>query len=366
MPLPAPAIDDRRYQDLLNEALARISVHTPEWTNLGPADPGVTMIEVFAFLTENLLYRANQIPERNRNKFIELLGVPLSPAASARGLVAISNENGSFQTITLKPGEEVRAGQIPFRTEQGLDVIPVEARLYLKRPYEDTSGERKRHYNMLYASLRQELPGNDTDLVLYETVAWNGSSASAINLGDDTVDGCLWLALLARKIDMPSDTALAAHGRELVRKQIAGKTLSLGIVPALDANARRLQPKGSNDEATQAPLAFEMPRLPAGGKLPQEPAPRVAEYRHIDSRANVNLLEKPGIVELTLPSAPEMELCKTWTRSNPAAETFHHHSMIPHWPTGSSPGSAFRQAVRAPACCGSASTQQQCSNAIRY
>jgi len=73
VPLPAPAIDDRRYQDLLNEALARIPVHTPEWTNLGPADPGVTLIEVFAFLTENLLYRANQIPERNRSKFIDLL-----------------------------------------------------------------------------------------------------------------------------------------------------------------------------------------------------------------------------------------------------------------------------------------------------
>lgn len=305
MPLPAPAIDNRRYQDLLNEALARIPVHTPEWTNLGPADPGVTLIEVFAFLTENLLYRANQIPERNRSKFVDLLGVPLSPAASARGLVTITNESEKFQTLTLKPGVEARAGQIPFLTEQGLDVLPVEARLYLKRSYEDASGERKRHYNMLYASLRQEQPGVDTELVLYESVAWNGNSASAVNLGDDTVDGCLWLALLARKMDIQGDTAQAL---EQVRKQIAGKTLSLGIVPALDANARRLQPKGSNDEATQAPLVFEMPRLPAGGKLPQEPQPRVAEYRTIDSRPMVNVLEKPGIVELTLPSAPEMEL----------------------------------------------------------
>ena len=305
MPLPAPAIDDRRYQDLLNEALARIPVHTPEWTNLGPADPGVTMIEVFAFLTENLLYRANQIPERNRNKFIELLGVPLSPAASARGLVEIKNESGSSQTVTLKPGLEARAGQIPFLTEQGLDVLPLEAKLYLKRPYNDPDGERKRHYNMLYASLRQELPASSTELVLYETVAWNGSSASAINLGDDTVDGCLWLALLARKSEIQADKV---QSLKLVREKIAGKTLSLGIVPALDETARRLQPKGSNDEATQAPLVFELPRLPAGGKLPQEPAPRVAEYRPVEHRSQVNLLENPGIVELTLPSAAELEL----------------------------------------------------------
>ena len=305
MPLPAPAIDDRRYQDLLNEALARIPVHTPEWTNLGPADPGVTMIEVFAFLTENLLYRANQIPERNRSKFINLLGIPLSPASSARGLVVITNNSGALETVKLSAGLEARAGQIPFLTEQGLDVLPLETRLYLKRPYDDPDGERKRHYNMLYASLMQEQPAGNTDLVLYESTAWNGSSESAINLGDDTVDGCLWLALLVRKMDMQGDKVQAL---KLVREKIAGKTLSLGVVPALDSNSRRLQPKGSNDETTQAPLVFEMPRLPAGGKLPQEPAPRVAEYRPVENRTQVNLLEKPGIVELTLPSAAEMEL----------------------------------------------------------
>ncbi len=304
MPLPAPSIDDRRYQDLLNEALARIPVHTPEWTNFGPADPGVTLIEVFAFLTESLLYRANQIPERNRSKFIDLLGVPLSPAASARGLVAIANESREFQT--LQAGLEMRAGQIPFFTEHGLDVLPLEAQLYLKRPYADETGERKRHYDMLYASLRQEQPVADTQLVLYETVAWSGGDASQVNLGDDTVDGCLWLALLTpRASDSQPDKALE---RKHVREQIAGKTLSLGIVPALDENARRLQPKGSNDEAAQVPLVFEIPRLPAGGRLPQEPQPRVAEYRPLEFRTQVNVLEKPGIVELPLPSAPELEL----------------------------------------------------------
>ena len=89
MPLTIPTLDDRRYQELLDEALARIPVHNPEWTNFNHSDPGVTLIEVFAFLTESLLYRGNQIPERNRRKFLSLLGVPLQPAASARGLVTL-------------------------------------------------------------------------------------------------------------------------------------------------------------------------------------------------------------------------------------------------------------------------------------
>ena len=78
MPLTIPTLDNRRYQDLLNEALARISVHNPEWTNFNESDPGVTLLELFAFLTENLLYRSNQIPERNRRKFLSLLGIPLA------------------------------------------------------------------------------------------------------------------------------------------------------------------------------------------------------------------------------------------------------------------------------------------------
>src|SRR3954469_20302356 len=128
MSLTLPAVDSRNYQELLNEALARIPVHNPEWTNFNRSDPGVTLIELFAFLTENLLYRSNQIPERNRRKFLSLLGVPLQTATAARGLVAFAHERGPLETITLNADMEVRAGQVPFRTTAGLDVLPIEAR----------------------------------------------------------------------------------------------------------------------------------------------------------------------------------------------------------------------------------------------
>src|SRR5438132_4552595 len=116
MPITVPPIDSRLYDDLLAEVIARIPVHTPEWNNFNRSDPGVTLIELFAFLTENLLYRSNQIPERNRRKFLSLLGVPLQSAAAARGLVAFANERGPLQTLTLNADMEVRAGQVPFRT----------------------------------------------------------------------------------------------------------------------------------------------------------------------------------------------------------------------------------------------------------
>src|SRR5438132_1710621 len=114
MPITLPKIDDRRYDELVAEALTRIPVHTPEWTNFNRSDPGVTIIEVFAFLTESLLYRANQIPERNRRKFLQLLRIPLNSATAARGLVTISNDAATFAPLplVLPEGLEVRAGQV--------------------------------------------------------------------------------------------------------------------------------------------------------------------------------------------------------------------------------------------------------------
>src|SRR5512134_1488940 len=107
MPITVPSLDDRRYSQWLQEALSRIPVHTPEWTNFNKSDPGVTIVEVFAFLAENLAYRSNLIPERNRLKFLSLLGVPLDPGTTARGFVTINNERGEARTITLNDDLEV-------------------------------------------------------------------------------------------------------------------------------------------------------------------------------------------------------------------------------------------------------------------
>ncbi|MCB0253129.1 MAG: putative baseplate assembly protein, partial [Anaerolineae bacterium] len=85
MPLTVPNLDDRNFEQLVAETRARIPVHTPEWTNLNDSDPGITLVQLFAFMTENLLYRSNRIPERNRKKFLSLLNIPLRPASPARG-----------------------------------------------------------------------------------------------------------------------------------------------------------------------------------------------------------------------------------------------------------------------------------------
>jgi len=85
MPLPTPNLDDLRFQkDLVDEARRRIIRYCPEWTDYNLSDPGITLIELFAWMTEMLVYRLNRVPEKTFIKFLDLLGVQLQPAASAQ------------------------------------------------------------------------------------------------------------------------------------------------------------------------------------------------------------------------------------------------------------------------------------------
>ena len=85
MPLQelVPKIDNRRYQDIVAEARTRIPRYTPEWTDLNDNDPGITLVELFAWMSDLLLYRLGKVPELNYLKFLELIGIELLPAEPA-------------------------------------------------------------------------------------------------------------------------------------------------------------------------------------------------------------------------------------------------------------------------------------------
>jgi Baseplate J-like protein len=313
MPLEIPKIDDRRYQDLLDEALARIPVHNPEWTNFNRSDPGVTLIEIFAFMTESLLYRANLIPERNRLKFLQLLGIPLNAATSARGIVAFTNERGLDKTITLDSGTEVSAGQIPFRTARGLDILPIEGRVYYKRKLKNTDAAISDYYRQLYASFEGAPLEDAVELTLYETALLDGKSEQGVSLSEETIDNAIWIALLARENESADDA----------RKEIANKTLSLGIVPALDETTLVLRPGGQPANSENSTwLAYEIADLPKDRKLPAERNLRRPKYKSLAARVNGDVTTAPGIVELTLPSEPELHLWENLEPLEAGADDF--------------------------------------------
>lgn len=82
--LPKANLDDRRYEELMAECLQRIPRYCPEWTNFNPSDPGITLVELFAWLTEQMLVRFNQVPRRYYIAFLEMLGMRLQAALPAR------------------------------------------------------------------------------------------------------------------------------------------------------------------------------------------------------------------------------------------------------------------------------------------
>jgi len=76
MSLPLPNLDDRTYADLVEEARSLIPIEYPEWTNHNPSDTGIILIELLAWLTEMVLYRVNQVPDKNEKTFLKLLNGP--------------------------------------------------------------------------------------------------------------------------------------------------------------------------------------------------------------------------------------------------------------------------------------------------
>lgn len=76
MTLPVPNLDDRSFDQLLAEAQALIPRYLPTWTDHNPSDPGIALIEVFAFLSEIAIYQTNRVPERSLENFAALVGTP--------------------------------------------------------------------------------------------------------------------------------------------------------------------------------------------------------------------------------------------------------------------------------------------------
>src|ERR687884_1587181 len=107
MALPVPNLDDRRFQDLVDDAKRLVQQRCPEWTDHNVSDPGVTLIEAFAWMTDQLLYRLNRVPDRNYIKFLELIGVHLYPPAAAHAPVTFWLSAPQKSTVTIPTGTEV-------------------------------------------------------------------------------------------------------------------------------------------------------------------------------------------------------------------------------------------------------------------
>lgn len=316
MPITVPNLDDRNFDDLYREVLARVPVHTPEWTNLDDSDPGVTLLQLFTFLADNLSYRANRIPEATRRTFLTLLGMGLQPATPAIGFVSFTVEG---TTALVPAGTVTRAGKVEFRTRRTVNALPVEAHVFWKRPRTDLDADTLEHLQRLHEPFLGA--GGASTQSFYDPVELDapapGVPLPVVDLADPVdgpVDGALWVALAAtptavRAAGNAGDVAVAA-----LRPLVAGQTLTLGLLPGATADGRQLDPARSVTAAADPGLLVE-----AGG-------PGAAPtYQRLTITHADDVLDRPGVLDVQLP--PLDRLTGPWT-VDPSTEGTGDHPPV--------------------------------------
>src|SRR5687767_145055 len=89
MALPLPRLDDRRWSDLVEEGRSLLPLYAPGWTDHNLHDPGITLMELFAWVAEQDLYRLDRVPAAHLRKFLALLGILQQPPAGAEAAVGV-------------------------------------------------------------------------------------------------------------------------------------------------------------------------------------------------------------------------------------------------------------------------------------
>jgi hypothetical protein len=107
MALPTPNLDDRDFHQLVTECKRRVEQFCPQWTDLSPSDPGMVLLELFAHLTEVMIYRLNRLPDKAYVEFLRLMGVQLLPPAAARVILKFSVPRPASQDVVIPEGTRV-------------------------------------------------------------------------------------------------------------------------------------------------------------------------------------------------------------------------------------------------------------------
>ena len=186
MPIQSPQLDDLRFDAVVERSLRRIPVYAPEWTDWNDSDPGITLIQLFAELAEQVGYRLNRVPEKNYIELLKLLGIRLHPALAATSRVGIFLADPlTLEGFTLDARSRFTAkGSAPpiFESDLDIDIVPAEPSVLVttRNPYLwdllrlDEAGGREP--TPTDVQLPQQVPAADCRWL---TVVWDGKKPAA-------------------------------------------------------------------------------------------------------------------------------------------------------------------------------------------
>jgi hypothetical protein len=120
MTIPVPQLDDRRWDDLVAEAKAFLKDKTEAWTDFSAGDPGVVLVELFAHLTELMIYRLNRVPEKAYLEYLSLIGLSVRPPAAAAVQLEFQSDKPATAPIPISRGVRVSVNRVSGGAEPPL------------------------------------------------------------------------------------------------------------------------------------------------------------------------------------------------------------------------------------------------------
>lgn len=291
MALISPTLDNRTYDQLREELVRRIPVYAPEWTDHNETDPGIALLELFAYLGESLLYRFNQIPDTTRIEFLRLLGVQPRPAQPATALIAMQTELA--QGVQVLRASQAQAGATTFETDNDVYVWPLDLVGVGKRPRSAADGPGSAEARQ-DALARAHVDEAAASFYVPTVVSADPLQPDAVAVDVSAqVDRALWLALAVKPT-----TDLA---------ELRGRIVSVGIAFDEQLPTPFVLQHESPDQFRSADLTTDPPpmlwRIWAGGDDPTkpfQPLSVVSDTTHGLTRSGVVQVQMPA----TFPRLP--------------------------------------------------------------
>ncbi len=242
MPLPLPNLDDRRFEDLAAEAQERLLRQLPDLAQISPGDPAFVITDLFAWMTETILYRANLIPERQRRAFLNLLQLPLQSAQPSRTLVCVDGVNGNPLPRLLHSETAFKAGSQIFTSLGELQPTPLVVDVLIKEQLDDTQLEE---LGITKASLSLQYGENNIAAFRPRHLPVGEGVLSL----QTSLDKAFYLLIsLPKKI---------RKERQKITENLAGVIINMGIAPAEDKIANAF-PDNDLQSLTSRRLSWEL------------------------------------------------------------------------------------------------------------
>ena len=113
--LSGSTLQNKTYEDLIQEARTQIPLYSKEWTNYNPSDPGVTILENISAYTILQQAYMGETTNATKEKLFALLGYNRRAGKNARVMLEALNVQ---RPVTIPSGQRFMVGDISYETNK--------------------------------------------------------------------------------------------------------------------------------------------------------------------------------------------------------------------------------------------------------